>query len=91
MEVVSLSLALPMLGMALWCVWAAHTIPKPLDHPELPPSLPLSPPLHHFYAHPQPTICAVGLPRVCQSPLASWLEDPLFPPPSSESWTPPRP
>ncbi|KAI2649080.1 Mitochondrial intermediate peptidase [Labeo rohita] len=29
---------------------------------------------------PQPTICAVGLPRVCQSPLALWLEDSLSPP-----------
>ncbi|KAI2649503.1 IgA FC receptor [Labeo rohita] len=42
-------------------------------------------------AHPQPTICAVGSPRVCQSPSASWLEDPLSPPPAFESWTLPRP
>ncbi|KAL0159593.1 hypothetical protein M9458_043318, partial [Cirrhinus mrigala] len=35
------------------------------------PLLPVSP-----SAHPQPTICAVGSPWVCQSPLASWLEDP---------------
>ncbi len=42
-------------------------------------------------AHPQTTICALDSPRVCQSPLASWLEDPLSPPPASESWTPPRP
>ncbi|KAL0183551.1 hypothetical protein M9458_019247 [Cirrhinus mrigala] len=42
-------------------------------------------------AHPQSTICAVGSLRVCQSPSASWLEDPSSPPPASESWTPPRP
>ncbi|KAL0189337.1 hypothetical protein M9458_016436, partial [Cirrhinus mrigala] len=42
-------------------------------------------------AHPQPTICAVGSPQVCQFPLALWLEDPSSPPPASESWTPPRP
>ncbi|KAL0148689.1 hypothetical protein M9458_056016 [Cirrhinus mrigala] len=42
-------------------------------------------------AHPQSTICAVGSPRVCQSPSASWLEDPSSPPPAFESWTPPRP
>ncbi|KAL0158832.1 hypothetical protein M9458_046908, partial [Cirrhinus mrigala] len=42
-------------------------------------------------AHPQPTICAVGSPRVCQFPLVSWLEDPSSPPPASESWTLPWP
>ncbi|KAL0157415.1 hypothetical protein M9458_048661, partial [Cirrhinus mrigala] len=42
-------------------------------------------------AHPQSTICAVGLLRVYQSPSASWLEDPSSTPPDSESWTPPRP
>ncbi|KAI2659211.1 Neurofilament medium polypeptide [Labeo rohita] len=42
-------------------------------------------------AHPQLTICAVGSPRVCQSPLVSWLEDPSSSPPASESWTLPRP
>ncbi|KAL0151521.1 hypothetical protein M9458_053173 [Cirrhinus mrigala] len=42
-------------------------------------------------AHPQPTICAVGSPRVCQSASALGLEDPSFPPPASESCTPPRP
>ncbi|KAI2644851.1 Zinc metalloprotease ZmpB [Labeo rohita] len=52
----------------------------------LPPLSPDSP-----SAHPQPTICAVGSPRVCQSPSASWLEDPSSSPPASESWTPPRP
>ncbi|KAI2651120.1 Chromatin-remodeling ATPase INO80 [Labeo rohita] len=49
---------------------------------EVPP--PLSP--DSPAAHPQPTICAVGSPRVCQSP-SSWLEDPLSPPSASESWT----
>ncbi|KAI2655773.1 IgA FC receptor [Labeo rohita] len=33
----------------------------------------------------------VGSPRVCQSPSASWLEDPSSSPLASESWTPPRP
>ncbi|KAL0154755.1 hypothetical protein M9458_049018, partial [Cirrhinus mrigala] len=42
MEVVPLLLVLPVLGVALWCVWAAHTIPRPPEHPELPPSLPAS-------------------------------------------------
>ncbi|KAL0156913.1 hypothetical protein M9458_048159, partial [Cirrhinus mrigala] len=87
MEVVPLSLSLLVLGAALCCVWAAHTVSNPLDHSELPPSLPLLPPLHQSStspplfpgspsAHPQPTICVVGSPWVCQSPLASWLEDP---------------
>ncbi|KAI2646483.1 Macrophage-stimulating protein receptor [Labeo rohita] len=52
----------------------------------MPPLLPVS-----TSAHPQPTICAVGSPQVCQSPSASWLEDPSSPPSASESWTPPRP
>ncbi|KAL0167300.1 hypothetical protein M9458_039144, partial [Cirrhinus mrigala] len=43
------------------------------SHPisTLPPLSPFNP-----SAHPQLTICAVGSPRVCQSPLVSWLEDP---------------
>ncbi|KAI2647769.1 Calcium-transporting ATPase type 2C member 1 [Labeo rohita] len=51
------------------------------------------PPLSHGSpsAHPQPTICAVGSPRVCHSPSASWLEDPSSPPPASKSWTPSSP
>ncbi|KAI2644970.1 Titin [Labeo rohita] len=52
----------------------------------LPPLFPDSP-----SAHPQPTICAVGSPWVCQSPSASGLEDPSSSLPASESWTPPRP
>ncbi|KAI2649347.1 Obscurin [Labeo rohita] len=52
------------------------------------PTSPLSP--DSPSAHPQPTICAVGSPRVCQFSLVSWLEDPLSPPPASESWTPPQ-
>ncbi|XP_042631092.1 uncharacterized protein LOC122148581 [Cyprinus carpio] len=64
---------------------------------EIPPNLPLPPPLIDLYhsstlilldlvspsAHPQPTICGVGLPRVCPSPapLVLSLEDPLTPPP----------
>ncbi len=67
--------------------------PESLEAHKNPPSLPLLPPpplsSGSPYAHPQPTICAVGSPRVCQSPSASWLEDPLVS--ASESWTPPRP
>ncbi|KAL1274799.1 hypothetical protein QQF64_027613 [Cirrhinus molitorella] len=37
----------------------------------------------------EPTICAVGEPRLCQLPSALWLEDPSSLPPASESWTPP--
>ncbi|KAL0170438.1 hypothetical protein M9458_035034, partial [Cirrhinus mrigala] len=84
---------LPVLGIVIWCVWAAHTIPEsphahkfPLSHSFLPPLLPVSP-----SAHPQLTICAVGSPQVCQSPLPLWLEDLLSPPLASESWTLPRP
>ncbi|XP_050959910.1 uncharacterized protein LOC127161286 [Labeo rohita] len=51
----------------------------------MPPMLPVSP-----SAHPQLTICAMGSPQACQSPSASWLEDPSSPPSASESWTPPR-
>ncbi|KAI2656509.1 Accumulation-associated protein [Labeo rohita] len=67
---------------------------------ESPPTLPLLPmstsvcsPLSPDSpsAHPQPTTCAVGAPRVCQLPSASGLEDPSSPPPASESRTPPRP
>ncbi|KAI2666774.1 Filamentous hemagglutinin [Labeo rohita] len=71
------------------------------DYLDFPPTLPLSivsvasvlPPLSPGSpsARPQPTICAVGLPQVCQSPSVSWLEDPSSSPPASESWTPPRP
>ncbi|KAL0198143.1 hypothetical protein M9458_006683, partial [Cirrhinus mrigala] len=68
-----------------------------LDFPTHPPSLPSLPPslgylllsalLPHPSAHPQPTICAVGSPRVCQSPSVSWLEDPSSQPPASDSST----
>ncbi|KAL0161536.1 hypothetical protein M9458_045261 [Cirrhinus mrigala] len=81
------------------CVNFPPTLP-----PSLPPSLPqltpsnshpisTPPPLSPVNpsAHPQLTICAVGSPWVCQSPLVSWLEDPSSSPPASESWTPPRP
>ncbi|KAI2664168.1 hypothetical protein H4Q32_002306 [Labeo rohita] len=64
------------------------TLPQSKNHNVLamPPLLLVSP-----STHPQPTICAVGSPQVCQSPSASWLEDPSSPPSASESWTPPRP
>ncbi|KAL0157343.1 hypothetical protein M9458_048589, partial [Cirrhinus mrigala] len=49
----------------------------PLTHPLMPPP-PLSP--GNPSAHPQPSICAVGLQRVCHSPSALWLEDPVASP-----------
>ncbi|KAL0159772.1 hypothetical protein M9458_043497 [Cirrhinus mrigala] len=70
-----------------------HDLPVGMEFPPTPPLLsvwsPLSP--DSPSAHPQPTTCAVGSPRVCQLPSASWLEDPSAPPPASESRTPPRP
>ncbi|KAI2650129.1 Opioid growth factor receptor [Labeo rohita] len=73
----------------------------PPDCLDFPPTLPLSivsaasvlPPLSPDSpsAHPQPTICVVGSPQVCQSPSVSGLEDPSSSPPASESWTPSRP
>ncbi|KAI2648546.1 Collagen alpha-5(VI) chain [Labeo rohita] len=70
-----------------------HDLPVGMEFPPTPPLLsvwsPLSP--DSPSAHPQPTTCAVGSPRVCQLPSASGLEDPSSPPPASESRTPPRP
>ncbi|KAI2645615.1 Sal-like protein 3 [Labeo rohita] len=70
-----------------------HDLPVGMEFPPTPPLLsvwsPLSP--DNPSAHPQPTTCAVGSPRVCQLPSASGLEDPSSPPPASESRTPPRP
>ncbi|KAI2657357.1 DNA-directed RNA polymerase II subunit RPB1 [Labeo rohita] len=65
----------------------------PLLSPPIVPVASVPPPLSPDSpaAHPQPTICAVDSPRVCHSPSASWLENPLSPPPAFESWTPPRP
>ncbi|KAL0181277.1 hypothetical protein M9458_023683, partial [Cirrhinus mrigala] len=65
----------------------------PPTHPLLSTSMSVWPPLSPDSpsAYPQPTTCAVGSPRVCQFPSASWLEDPSAPPPASESRTPPRP
>ncbi|KAL0168653.1 hypothetical protein M9458_036875 [Cirrhinus mrigala] len=65
----------------------------PPTHPLLSTSMSVWPPLSPDSpsAHPQPTTCEVGSPRVCQLPSVSWLEDPSAPPPASESRTPPRP
>ncbi|KAI2663501.1 Chromatin-remodeling ATPase INO80 [Labeo rohita] len=87
---------LPVLGVTICCVWAAHTIPEPsICHDSsschlLPPPIITAPsallssaPLSLFpvspSAHPQPSICVVGLPQVCQYPLVSWLVNPLSP------------
>ncbi|KAI2659808.1 Chromatin-remodeling ATPase INO80 [Labeo rohita] len=59
----------------------------PPSHLLLPP-----PPLSGIpSAHPQPSICAVGSPRVCQSPSALRPEDPYSSPPAPESRTLPQP
>ncbi|KAL0150803.1 hypothetical protein M9458_053885 [Cirrhinus mrigala] len=65
----------------------------PLLSPSIVPAASVPPPLSPGSpsAHPQPTICAVGSPRFCQSPSASWLEDPSSPPPASESTGLPHP
>ncbi|KAL0191304.1 hypothetical protein M9458_014002, partial [Cirrhinus mrigala] len=60
----------------------AHKCPS--SHPLLPHSLLSS---GSPSAHPQSSICAVGLPLVCQSPSALRLEDPLSLPPALESRT----
>ncbi|KAI2655421.1 Streptococcal surface protein A [Labeo rohita] len=62
----------------------------PLLSPSIVPAASVLPPLSPGSpsAHPQPTICAMGSPQVCQFPSASWLENPSYPPPVSESWTP---
>ncbi len=65
-----LSLALPVLRVALWCVWAEHTVPKPPDHPESLASLPLPLPLctsphhhhHHIFCHP---LCSPSAHHMC--------------------------
>lgn len=82
-EVIPLSSTLPVLVVTNWCVWAAYTfLEDPVCH-DIPPSLPLPPPLlcplsfsvplplHPAgpSAHPQPSICVVGSLWVCQSPL----------------------
>ncbi|KAI2662997.1 Opioid growth factor receptor [Labeo rohita] len=70
-----------------------HEISVDMEFPPTPPLRSVWPPLSPDSpsAHPQPTTCAVGSPRVCQLSSASWLEDPSAPPPASESRTPPRP
>ncbi len=71
--------------------------PLPLTLPFLPlPAIPAAsvpPPLAPASpsTHPQPIICVLDLPWVCQSPSTSWLENPISPPPASDSWTPPHP
>ncbi len=30
-ELIALSVALPIMGVALWCIWAAHTTPETLE------------------------------------------------------------
>ncbi|KAI2646317.1 Multimerin-1 [Labeo rohita] len=96
--VVPLSEALPMLGVTIWCVSAAYTIPETPDCHELPPSLPLPPPLMSSLqssallllhpaspsALPQLAICGADSLRVCQFPASPWSEDLLSPLPASE-------
>lgn len=49
-EVVPLSLVLSVLRVALWCVWAAHTIPNPPEDPEL---------YHHLCTSPHHLLCCL--------------------------------
>ncbi|KAL0165109.1 hypothetical protein M9458_040862, partial [Cirrhinus mrigala] len=56
---------------------ALNNMPAWISHPPSLCYLLLLALLPHPAAHPQSTICAVGPPRVCQSPSASWLEDPF--------------
>ncbi|KAL0186162.1 hypothetical protein M9458_017832, partial [Cirrhinus mrigala] len=72
------------------CLDFPHTLP--LLSPPIVPAASVPPPLSPDSpaAHPQPTICAVCLPRVCQSPSVSWLEDPSSPPRPSDPAAPPR-
>ncbi len=73
---------IPVLGIAIWCailVVAISLLPPPVISASAPPTLSLvGLSAHH--------LCAA----ICQSPSASWLEDPWSPPPASESRTPPR-
>ncbi|KAL0164047.1 hypothetical protein M9458_039800, partial [Cirrhinus mrigala] len=88
------SLALQVLRVALWCVWAAHTFSNSPYHSELLLSLPLPPPLHQSSplpplslgsssAYPQPTICVVGsshaLPVSTDIVAGGWPVDPAAP------------
>lgn len=61
--VVPLSDTLPVMGVTMWCVWAAHTNPESPEAQKCPPTLPLLPPLLlsfvSLFAHPQPTTCFV--------------------------------
>ncbi len=96
-EVITLFKILQVLGIAIWCVWAAHAILENPDiHKSHPPSIPspvipasAPPPLLpvSISTPPQPSICAVGSSWVSslQSPSTSWLEDPISLPPASES------
>ncbi len=83
-----LSVMLPMLGVAIWCVWAAGS--RIRTRPLLPP-----PPVSSGSPSvgPQPTICTVRdpNPQVCHPPSSLWLENPLPLPPASKPRTPPRP
>ncbi len=104
-EVIPLSAMLPVLGVAIWCVWPVYTIPETPDCYDFPPSLPLPPPLlcplsssallplHPASpsAYPQPSICGLESLRPCQSPAQARSEDPHSLPPTSETRTPPRP
>ncbi|KAL0154803.1 hypothetical protein M9458_049066, partial [Cirrhinus mrigala] len=93
MEVVLLSATFPVLRVVIWCMCGHNLLiilnscPASLFPPLLLCSLSSSAPLPLHpaspSAHPQPTISGVVS-------LQVWLEDPLSPSSSSESWTPLR-
>lgn len=96
MEVIPLSSTLSVLGVALWCVWAAYTCPENPIYQGFPTSLPFLPPLRNRppfsvwlllhtdspSAYSQLSICGADSLQVCQSPAPS---------PTSETRTPPWP
>ncbi|KAL0164042.1 hypothetical protein M9458_039795, partial [Cirrhinus mrigala] len=82
-EVIPLSAALPVLGIAVWCVWVAHTIPEPSTCPDFPPTLPLLPPPCCFSSTTAASCWPLCSPSACHlcGGIATGLPDPLSPSP----------
>ncbi len=100
MQVIPLFNALPVLGVAIWFVWAAYTIPETPDRHELPPSLPLPPPLMSSLPTLPCCCCILPVPQLIISftsveRVASWsswseLEQSPAPPWSEDPQSPPQ-